>query len=143
MIDDPASPEAKLPDPAAWSRAMADIAERSQRLVADFLKRQQQAGKDGAAPGMAMGMTDPLHIGGAFLDMTQRLMSNPARLVEAQVSLWQDYMKLWQSSAERFLGGASKPMVEPSPGDNRFKDPAWQDSAVFDFIKQSYLLTSR
>src|SRR3546814_2350538 len=28
-------------------------------------------------------------------------------------------------------------------GDKRFKDPAWQESAVFDYFKQSYLLTAR
>ena len=34
-------------------------------------------------------------------------------------------------------------MVEPDRSDRRFRDPAWDDHAVFDFIKQSYLLTSR
>ena len=30
----------KMPDPAAMGKAMTDIAERSQRLVSDFLARQ-------------------------------------------------------------------------------------------------------
>ncbi len=34
-------------------------------------------------------------------------------------------------------------MIEPAPGDRRFKDEEWAKSAVFDFIKQSYLLTAR
>ena len=41
------SPEAgafKLPDPAVVGRSMADIAERSQRIVSEWLKRQPQAG---------------------------------------------------------------------------------------------------
>ena len=64
----------RLPDPALVSRTMADVAERSQRIVADFLKRQADT------PGEA----DPMHIGNAFLDMTTRLMTNPAKLMQAQ-----------------------------------------------------------
>ena len=132
---DPAPPELKLPDPAVWAKSMAEIAEKSRHLVSEFLARQA----DGAGTGVA----DPLNVGTAFLEMTQRLMSNPARMVEAQLSLWQDYMRLWQSTADRFIGGNPAPLAEPAPGDHRFKDPAWQESTLFDFIKQSYLLTAR
>ena len=34
-------------------------------------------------------------------------------------------------------------MIEPPPGDRRFRDKAWTDNTLFDFIKQSYLLTAR
>ncbi len=34
-------------------------------------------------------------------------------------------------------------MIAPAKDDRRFKDAAWQDNQVFDFIKQSYLLTAR
>ena len=33
----------KLPDPAEIGRSMADIAERSQRIVSEWLKRQADA----------------------------------------------------------------------------------------------------
>ncbi len=134
-MTDSGPPEMKLPDPAIWAKSMADIAEKSQRLVSEFLARQ--------AEGAGSGMADPLNIGGAFLDMTQRLMSDPGRMVEAQLSLWQDYMRLWQSTAERFIGGNPAPVAEPESDDHRFKDPAWQESTLFDYIKQSYLLTAR
>jgi polyhydroxyalkanoate synthase subunit PhaC len=113
---------------------MAEIAERSQRLVLEFLARQSGSG---------LGMADPLNIGSAFLEMTGRMMTDPGKLMQAQVSLWQDYMTLWQRTAERFLGGKPEPVVEPSPSDRRFKDTAWSDGTLFDFIKQSYLLTAR
>jgi polyhydroxyalkanoate synthase subunit PhaC len=127
-------PPPKIPDPLQWSRDMAEIAERSQRLVLEFLARQSGGG---------LGMADPLNIGSAFLEMTGRLMTDPGKLMQAQVSLWQDYMTLWQRTAERFLGGKPEPVVEPSPSDRRFKDTAWSDGTLFDFIKQSYLLTAR
>ncbi len=34
-------------------------------------------------------------------------------------------------------------MINASPEDRRFRDQAWSDNALFDFIKQSYLLTAR
>ncbi len=34
----------KLPDPTVVGRSMADIAERSQRIVGEWLKRQSQEG---------------------------------------------------------------------------------------------------
>ena len=75
--------------------------------------------------------------------MTARLMSDPQRLVQAQMSLWQDYMNLWQSTARRMMGQESEPVIAPARDDRRFKDAAWQDNQLFDFIKQSYLLTAR
>jgi poly[(R)-3-hydroxyalkanoate] polymerase subunit PhaC len=133
-MSEPTGPDIKIPDPVQWSRNMAEIAERSQRLVLEFLTRQA---------GEGVGMADPLNVGAAFLEMTKRLMADPAKLMQAQVSLWQDYLTLWQRTAERFLGGKSEPLVEPAPSDRRFKDAAWSESTLFDFIKQSYLLTAR
>ena len=123
------------PDLAELSQQMTDVAEKSQHLVAEFLKRQ--SAEDG------VGMANPLSIGAAFFEMTAHMMSDPSRLVQAQLSLWNDYMTLWQRTAQRFLGGSAEPMIEPTAGDRRFRDKAWTDNTLFDFIKQSYLLTAR
>jgi polyhydroxyalkanoate synthase len=136
-----------LPDPAELSRQMAEIARKSQRLLADFLSRQGgQAGRQAggqAGADEAIGLANPMAIGAAFLEMTQRMMSDPARLAEAQASLWNDYMRLWQQTATRFLGGDAEPVIEAPPEDRRFRDHAWSDNTLFDFIKQSYLMTAR
>jgi polyhydroxyalkanoate synthase len=144
----PAAPEAtgigtdfRLPDAQVLSQNMAAIAERSQRIVADFLKRQ---GAEGAMQAGGAKSLDPLNLGSAFFEMTARLMANPAKLMQAQFSFWQDYMTLWQNTARRMMGEApSAPVAAPAPGDKRFKDDAWQQNEVFDFIKQSYLLSAR
>jgi polyhydroxyalkanoate synthase subunit PhaC len=128
-------PSGDSPDIAELSRQMTDIAEKSQHLVTEFLKRQ--AAENG------IGMANPLAIGAAFFEMTARMMSDPSRLVQAQLSLWNDYMTLWQRTAQRFLGGAAEPLIEPTAEDRRFRDKAWTDNTLFDFIKQSYLLTAR
>ena len=123
----------KLPDPSVVSRSMADIAERSQRLVGEWLKRQSQ--DEPAA--------DPLNIGRAFLEMTARLIANPTRLMQAQLGFWQDYVTLWQNTTRRIMGIDTEPVIDPSSGDRRFRDDAWKENEIFDFIKQSYLLSAR
>jgi polyhydroxyalkanoate synthase subunit PhaC len=129
----PEPPVFKLPDPAVITRSMADVAERSQRIVGEWLKRQAQEKKS----------PDPLNIGSAFLEMTARLMANPATLMQAQIGFWQDYLTLWQNTARRMMGMESTSVIDAPAGDRRFKDDAWRENEVFDFIKQSYLLSAR
>ena len=135
MADQPSTPptDFRLPDPEALGRSMSDIAERSQRIVADWLKRQSLE-----APHL-----DPLNLGNAFMEMTARLIANPGQLLQAQIGFWQDYMTLWQNTTRRMLGIDAEPVITSDPADKRFKDSAWNDSEVFDFIKQSYLLSAR
>ena len=124
----------KLADPAVLGRSMADIAERSQRLVTDWLNRQTHD-----APSF-----DPLNVGSAFSAMTAELMKDPTKLVQAQIGFWQDYMTLWQNTTRRMMGmDGTAPVIAADPKDRRFKDDAWKENEVFDFIKQSYLLSAR
>ncbi len=135
-MSQPAGPEktdVKLPDPALLGRTMADVAARSQRLVNDWLKRQAKEGIN----------LDPLNIAGAFLDMTAKLLANPAQLVHAQLGYWHDYLTLWNNTTRRIMGIDPAPVIDSDPRDKRFADPAWKQNEVFDFIKQSYLLSSR
>ncbi len=124
----------KLPDPKEVGRSMADIAERSQRLVTEWLKRQRREEKR---------QPDPLNIGSAFLEMTARMMANPGRVMQAQLGFWQDYLTLWQNTAKRMMGLDAKAVIDAPAGDRRFRDEAWRENEVFDFIKQSYLLSAR
>jgi polyhydroxyalkanoate synthase len=41
------------------------------------------------------------------------------------------------------LGETAQPVIAEDPKDRRFKDEAWRENEVFDFIKQSYLLSAR
>ncbi|MGH6933769.1 MAG: PHA/PHB synthase family protein [Dongiaceae bacterium] len=126
--------ESLFPDPAEFAKTLAHIAERSQRIVTEFLTHQSDGG---------LGMTDPLNVGSAFLEMTSRLMTDPAKLLESQMNLWQAHLDLWQSTAQRMMGVEAAPAATPGPEDRRFTDAAWEENQLFDFIKQSYLLTAR
>ena len=105
-------------DESQISETMADIAERSQRLLQDFISRQ------GSGDGGKLGFNDPFNLGNAFFEMTTRMMSEPHKIVEANMNLWQDYMRLWQSTAQRMMGQDAEPVVEPARDDRRFKNEA-------------------
>jgi polyhydroxyalkanoate synthase len=129
-----------VPDPALFARNMLKVAERSQRLLQSFLQRQLK--RQAAPPDLG----DPNRarvIAPAFADLIKHLMSNSNYLVEAQNKLWPAYMQLWQTTARRLLGEALPAVITPERNDKRFKAPEWSESFAFDFIKQSYLLSSK
>ncbi|MCB9991347.1 MAG: class I poly(R)-hydroxyalkanoic acid synthase [Rhodospirillales bacterium] len=111
------------------------VAERSQPILQKFFEQHDMELDDSSI--------DPMDVRGAYLQFLQHLMSNPQKLFEMQMDFWQDWVALWQESAIKFMGGEGKELYKPDMGDRRFKSAMWQESAVFDFIKQSYLLTSR
>jgi polyhydroxyalkanoate synthase len=86
---------------------------------------------------------DPYGLNPAWTALMQSLLSDPEALAKKQIEFWNDWMALWHESAKRFFGGPAVDMYEPDKGDRRFNAPAWQQSAFFDFVKQSYILTSR
>ena len=124
----------KIGDPGEFARNMVRVGIQSQRLLADFLKNQ--AAKAGSEP------LDPLNISGAFTELLRGMVADPSAVMEAQFDLWRNYMGLWERTARRMMGGEAEPIIAPAPGDKRFRDKEWQDNQIFDFIKQSYLLTA-
>jgi len=134
------SPEAAgvdmpMPDPTELAKNMVTVIGQCQKLLGDYLKHQAESSDPRAI--------DPYNIGGAFTQLLSRMMAHPRKLIEAQLGLWHDYMNLWHATARRMLGESVEPVIAPLPGDKRFKYSAWDDNEVFDFIKQSYLLTTR
>ncbi len=129
------SKEKQPADATEFAKNMATAAEKCQRIMQEFLSRQ--------AMDMPNTPMDPLNMGSAFMELFTRLMSDPVRLLEKQFELWQDYMHLWQSATQRLLGDDKAPVIVPDSKDKRFKDEAWQQNTVFDFLKQSYLLSAR
>ena len=124
----------RIPDPQAFGRNLARVAARSQHLFSEFLRRQsERTGNESF---------DPLNVSGAYFSLLKHMAANPGRMLNAQVDLWRDYLTLLQRSTERAFGRTVAPVVAPAAGDRRFRDSDWQENQVFDFIKQSYLLTA-
>ena len=124
-----------LPDPTELAKTYAEVAQRASTLISDHIQRQV---KRGITPPQ-----DELGIAQAFMDMMAKLLSNPYRLAQAQMNLVWDYFSLWQQSMLRFAGMNAAPVASPDKSDKRFKDEQWQEHFLFDFMKQSYLITAR
>ncbi|MCH2546466.1 MAG: class I poly(R)-hydroxyalkanoic acid synthase [Alphaproteobacteria bacterium] len=114
-----------------FAQNLQKIGERSQQLLEVYMQSQQEPE-----------MNDSLHISNAFLQLFERMLSDPTKIWEIQMAWWQSYMELWNETAKSFAGEPSRTIAHANPKDRRFKDKAWQENVVFDFLKQSYLLAS-
>lgn len=59
-----------------------------------------------------------------------------------QRELASQHAQLWQTMLLRKTGEASEPMVKPEAGDRRFSAPEWSETAIFDYVRQAYLLNA-
>lgn len=122
-------------DPREFAENMAMVAHKWQIITRELLANQAKNAPNTPA--------DPLNIGNSFAELFTRIMSDPLSIAEKQFNFWQDHINLWQNTSKKFLGEEQKPVIVPDNRDRRFKDEAWQENAVFDFFKQSYLLSAR
>lgn len=67
----------------------------------------------------------------------------PWQLINAQMNWWQDQLKLMQHTLLKSAGQQSEPVIAPERSDRRFKADAWSEQPIYDYLKQSYLLTAR
>jgi polyhydroxyalkanoate synthase len=121
-------------DTSEFARNMLTVGVKSQKLLVDFAARM--AAQENPMP------LDPLNISGAMLSLAKAMSGDREAVVEAQTQWWNNFMTLWESTARKMLGGEAPAVVEPASSDRRFKSDEWQQNEVFDFIKQSYLLTA-
>ncbi|MCC3304809.1 class I poly(R)-hydroxyalkanoic acid synthase [Sneathiella sp. HT1-7] len=115
-----------------FAENFAKIAAQSQEVVTEFLNSQQPTHID----------PDPATVSKTFMELMNKMMADPAKIVEAQAALWKNYMNLWQNAAMRASGEETPPLVTPQAGDKRFKSDEWSENQIFDYIKQSYLMTA-
>ena len=118
---------------AAFAGEMGKTAAAYQTAMGEWMKAWQ----------VPTGKSDTDDTSKAKANGTPRPTIDPGKLVANQMELMRDYQALWLSTMQRLMNQESAPVVEPEAGDNRFKDPAWSEHPVFDFLKQSYLLNAR
>ena len=122
-------------DPVALAESFASAADKSAKVLGDFVTRQ-------AASGHSL-VSDEFGLTKAFFELAAKMLSNPYRLAETQMNLWWEYSALWQTQMLKLLGHSLGPVVEPAKSDRRFRHEDWEEHFLFDYIKQSYLITAR
>ena len=132
-VDGPEGPS--LPPPADIADSYVEVAQRASRLLAETMRRWNR--RRMSFP------SEELRVAKAFMDVSARLLANPYRLAQTQMAMMRDHVHLWQQSMLKTMGMPSHPVAVPDHGDPRFADRAWEEDFLFDFIKQSYLITAR
>ena len=105
------------------------ITEQTQEILNKFNESQSQ-------------FTPMKNISDAFINFSNTLLQNPEQLVKLQLDLYSSYLNLWANTAEKIMGCESGNIYNPQKGDRRFSNPQWDENILFNYIKQSYLLTA-
>ena len=63
---------------------------------------------------------------------------NPDDVMKTISDYQKNQLKLWSG----LLGNSTEEATKPAPGDRRFNAPEWSENPVFNYIKESYLMTS-
>jgi polyhydroxyalkanoate synthase subunit PhaC len=124
-----------------------------QRFAQNMARLMEEAGK-AAAVFMQPHTLNPTHhtlhddLAPALTTLAQvqrAWLQQPCTVLEAQGALWISWFDLWHSSMHRFMGlenGEARPLALALPEDLRFNHPAWSEIPYFNWLKQSYLITS-
>jgi polyhydroxyalkanoate synthase len=120
-------------DPLVLAGQLHTIAKQSQSLMQRFAASQAEATRVG------MGGTSTL--GFDFVDLMTKMISDPTPVAKAQIALFNDSVALWHKAAERVW--MMRPSEPERPKDKRFKHPDWTENAVFNYVKESYLVVAK
>ena len=134
----PIPAEFRLPDPVKLMQNLSKMFERASAIARQVAERpdlQKQEAETQILPMEQVAKT----LGEVFKYYSE----DPAKTMMAQMKLWQGYTVLWQGAWTRALGQQVLPLATPSRTDKRFKDKDWQENAVFDFLKQAYLISAK
>ncbi len=121
-------------DPAELAKTVSGIADSSMQLLKGFLSREQQAHH--------ISMGEALHFTRMFQAFVSRSMMDPTKIVGAQMAFWNNYSSLMRNLTYRFFGQSAPAVAQPAKSDRRFKSQAWEQNPLFDYIKQTYLISA-
>src|SRR6266852_4321335 len=120
-------------DPIALAAQLRNIARQSQVLMRHFVSHQPDAIK--------FGMGHRSTLGFEFFELMTRMMTDPVVVASAQIDLFYNTLGIWHKTAERML--MLRARDANAPKDKRFKHPEWSENAVFNFVKDSYLVAAK
>lgn len=116
---------------------MTEVFDISGQIWQRFLAAQMEA---------RPGHPDPLNALPSFAELYRTMWDNPAQVADMTLEYWSAQNALWQQSVLKWLGAKDpgEPIETPfkARADKRFAHKEWSENAIFDYLKESYLLTS-
>jgi len=114
---------------------LAKLEALTQRLVAAMSHKRH-------VPPNLQGPGNELYMKAAAAYMAE-MMSNPARLMEHQVTYWSKSLRHWMETQQAIGKGTPPPETVASGRDRRFANPLWDTHPYFSYIKHQYLLNAQ
>ncbi len=115
--------------------AFLDLAGRGPAIARDCLDALR--GGDGAR------VPDLKFVTGLMLKAGALYFANPYKALDHNLRFAAGQWELQRRAVRRAMGVDEAPMAVPAPDDRRFKDAAWDEAFLYDWVKQSYLVASR
>jgi polyhydroxyalkanoate synthase subunit PhaC len=117
---------------------MAEVFDISSQIWQKFLEGQLQEG--------APKHPDPLNAWPTFAELYRTMWDNPKQVADMTIEYWAAQQTLWQNAMLKWLGAKDTQQNLQLPhmmkADKRFAHKEWSENALFEYLKQSYLLTS-
>ncbi len=116
---------------------MVEVFEISSQIWQKWMEGQVQGGH---AP-----HPDPLNTVPSFAELMRAMWDNPQQVASMTIDYWAAQQALWQKSMLKWLGAKDEEnldlphMLKP---DRRFAHKEWSENALFEYLKQNYLLTA-
>ncbi|MBC8128884.1 MAG: class I poly(R)-hydroxyalkanoic acid synthase [Rhizobiaceae bacterium] len=128
-------------DPEAFARNMAYVIEHLGKAASAWVEPREKGEVVDEGPVGAADIFKTLSKVGEYW------MSDPARAMEAQASLFSSYLGIWTQSMQRLSGEEAPPGPHAAPhaatADQRFVDEEWTKNLFFDVLRRMYLSTSQ
>ncbi|MGL4906877.1 MAG: hypothetical protein ACRDDD_07640, partial [Plesiomonas sp.] len=118
-----------------FNDALDALADLNRKLVELYLSRSTAQG-----PLNQVLMQTNMNDANRFFE---HALEQPNSLLEQQIKWWQQQLQLSQHAVLRMFGQPSEPVITPDRSDRRFTSDEWQQNVMFDYLKQSYLLTTK
>lgn len=126
-----------LEEMETYTENMVRIFEKSGELWKNFLRHNEHK------PDSPV-QIDPLNMMPSLYKFMNEAVENPEYMQKAAFTYWMEQSELWRRMLAYWVGGELEtPMAVPERSDKRFNGKMWRDGSIYDFIKQSYLLTAR
>ena len=123
-------------DPEAFARNIAKAIEQAGKVASAWVEPRENGR---VQDDMNESLTEVANV---FGKISEYWLSDPERALHAQTDLLGRYMELWHSSIQAMAGEKADIVAEPEKGDRRFNDSEWNENQFFNFLKQTYLITS-
>lgn len=109
-----------------------DISDTNKNITSDFINSSLDS----------LGSLNPYLFNSEFIDCWKNLLSQNTSYINNNIELFTNLLRLCNYIVSKGAGIDAEPVTKPGASDRRFKDEDWNDNAVFDYLKQLYLILS-